>query len=244
MLYNNNKKIGISLTCYKRADYLETVLDSLQQSLEFCKIDISKSKLYVSIDYFDNVIPSIIKNIDWINTKYVINNPSIGCNANTRQAMLMSLEENNATIHLEDDTVLSKDAISFFIEYLEKYHDDKEIISISGYNKTNNLDNISLSTTIKQKHFTCWGCAFWKHKFKIFEENWTPHCNRGNNSSSWDTHLDESVFQNESMNFYQVKPEVSRIQNIGAIDGTWVPSEDFHTNNHRSPYTSDDLLPK
>ncbi len=242
MFYKNNKKVGLSLTCYKRADYLETVLDSIQSSLYFCKIDTSKTKLYVSIDYFDNTIPSMIKNIDWITTKFITNTPSIGCNANTKQAILMSLEENDATIHLEDDTVLSKDAISFFIECLEKYHNDTEIISISGYNKTNNLDNISLSTTIKQKHFTCWGCAFWKHKFKIFEENWTTHCNRENNSSSWDTYLDESIFQNESMNFYQIKPEVSRIQNIGAIDGTWVPSEDFHTANHRSPFTSDNLL--
>jgi hypothetical protein len=44
------------------------------------------------------------------------------------------------------------------------------------------------------------------------------------------------------MNFYQIKPEISRIQNIGAIDGTWVPSKDFHTANHKSPFTSDDLL--
>lgn len=242
MLYKNNKKIGISITCYKRADYLENVLDSLLESLNFCKIDTSKTTLYASIDYFDNTIPAMIKNIDWINRKYVINNPSIGCNANTKQAILMSLKENDATIHLEDDTVLAKDAISFYIESLDKYHDDPRIISVAGYNRTTSLENADLKQKVEQKHFTCWGCAFWKHKFDIFDKNWTEHCNRENKSSSWDTYLDDSIFKTEDLNFYQIKPSISRIQNIGAIDGTWVPSESFHIENHRSPFTSDDLL--
>lgn len=242
MLYQINKKIGISLTCYRRADYLEAVLDSLESSIEYCKIDSSKTKLYVSIDYFDNTIPTMIKNIDWIPIKFRINNPSIGCNANTKQAILMSLEENDATIHLEDDTVLSKDALSFFISNLDSYHNNEKIISISGYNKTYSLDGANLEETVEQKHFTCWGCAFWKHKFEVFNKNWIPHCDRENKSSSWDTHLDQNIFQKDDMDFYQIKPTISRIQNIGAIDGTWVPSESFHTENHRSPYTSDHLI--
>lgn len=242
MYYNNNKKIGISMTCYRRADYFETVLDSLHDSIDYCDIDTSKSTLYISIDYFDNTIPNIVKNIDWINTKYIINFPSIGCNANTKQAILMSLAENDATIHLEDDTVLSKDALSFYIECFQNYHNDSEIITISGYNKTHSIEEADLSKTIKQKHFTCWGCAFWKHKFDIFDKNWTEHCNRENRSSSWDTYLDDSIFKTEDLNFYQIKPSISRIQNIGAIDGTWVPSESFHIENHRSPFTSNDLL--
>lgn len=230
------------MTCYRRADYLETVIDSLFSSIKYCNIDSSKSKLYVSIDYFDNDIPNIIKNIDWIPIKFIINNPSIGCNANTKQAIMMSLEENDATIHLEDDTVLSKDGLAFFIDNLDCYHDDPRIISISGYNKTSSLDELNLKDVAEQKHFTCWGCSFWKHKFEVFKKNWTPHCNRENNSSSWDTHIDENIFQKDSMNFYQIKPIISRIQNIGAIDGTWVPSESFHVENHMSPFTSDDLL--
>lgn len=241
MWYRNNLSIGITLTCYKRADYLESVLDSLQNSINYCKIN-SSINLYVSIDYYDSLIPNIISNIDWINVKSLINNPSIGCNANTKQAMLMGLNNHDAIIHLEDDTVLSKDALDFFLKTIDEYHDDNEIISISGYNKTENLKNVSLKNTIKQKHFTCWGCAFWKHKFDIFSSNWTPNCDAKNSSSSWDTHLDQQIFQNNNYNFYQIKPEISRIQNIGAIDGTWVPSEQFHISNHLSPFTSDNLL--
>lgn len=242
MLYQINKKIGISLTCYRRADYLETVLDSLLASIQYCNIDSSKTKLYISIDYFDNTIPNMVRNIDWIPIKFIINDPSIGCNANTKQAILMSLEENDATIHLEDDTVPSKDALSFFVYNLDKYHNNERVISISGYNKTHTIDNADMEETIEQKHFTCWGCAFWKHKFEVFEKNWTPYCNRENRSSSWDTYLDENIFQKDDMNFYQIKPTISRIQNIGATDGTWVPSESFHTENHKSPFTSNDLL--
>lgn len=242
MFYKNNLSTGISLTCYRRADYLETVIDSLYSSIKYSNIDISNTTLYVSIDYYDNVIPTIISNIDWINVKHIVNNPSLGCNANTKQALLMSLNNHDATIHLEDDTVLTKDAIRFFLDSLSNFHDNEDIVCISGYNKTDNLDNKLLSSTIKQKHFTCWGCAFWKHKFDVFLSNWTPYCDPQNNSSSWDTYLDQQIFQSNIYNLYQIKPEISRIQNIGAIDGTWVPSTSFHVENHLSPYTSDNLL--
>lgn len=242
MLYQNNKKVGISLTCYKRADYLEVVLDSLKSSLYYSKLNTSDTVLYVSIDYYDDIISSMIQSIDWIHIKYIVNNPSIGCNANTKQAILMSMADNDATIHLEDDTVLTKDSLDFFVSNLDNYHHDNTIISLSGYNRTTKLDNVNLSEVIKQKHFTCWGCAFWKHKFDIFLNNWIPNCNRENNSMSWDSYLDKHIFQNEKYNFYQIKPSISRIQNIGAIDGTWVPSVEFHKENHFTPYTSDNLL--
>lgn len=242
MSYLNHKKIGISLTCYKRADYLEQVLDSLYASITYANLDTFRTKLYVSIDYYDDTIPNMIRAIDWISRKFTINNPSIGCNANTKQAILMSLNDNDATIHLEDDTVLTKDGISFFIKCLQEYHDDPTIISIAGYNRTNSLENADLSEVIKQKHFTCWGCAFWKHKFDIFNNNWTQDLNRENRSSSWDTHLDQNIFQKDNINFYQIKPAISRIQNIGAIDGTWVPSESFHESNHKTPFTSDNVI--
>lgn len=233
-------KTAITLTCYKRADYLKQVLQSIEQSLKYSKIN--DMSIYFSIDYFDDEIPDLVQNIDWADIRYVVNKPSIGCNKNTRNAIMLGLIDNDAVIHLEDDTVITKDGVDYFIRQLNTYYNDPEIICLGGYSRTMSLDNANLSSTDKQKRFTCWGCGFWKHKIKPILENWTPYLSRDNNSSSWDTHLDESLFQNEKYNFYQIVPTVSRIQNIGADGGTWVPDAHFHYANHHSPFTSNDLL--
>jgi len=241
-MLHNNIDIAFTMTAHKRDVYLENVLDSLQQSADYLKISLSDVKLYISIDYYDDIIPNIIKDIDWIDTEYIINNPSVGCNRNTLQALLLGLDKHQAIIHLEDDTVLCKDSISFYVNAIEKYFEDENIISISGYNKTIEKHKQKLDANIKQKHFTCWGCAFWKHKFDVIRDNWIPYMDRNNNSYSWDTHINHHLFSDDKYNFYQIKPEISRIQNIGAEGGTWVPSVEFHELNHRTPITSEDFL--
>lgn len=240
-------KIGISLTCYKRFDYLYQVLKSLKQSIEY-----SKKKdltLYVSIDYFDEHILNLIKKIDWISVRYVINRPPVGCNKNTKYAMIMGLNYNDAIIHLEDDTALSLDAIDYFLENLEKYKDDPEVLCLGGYNQTYTLNSEDLHTTKKYEDFVCWGVGLWKHKSNTIINNWTPFLDPYNTAESWDTYINNTLFKQGK--FYQVRPLISRIQNIGALDGTYTPGaasmmnmtpEHFHSHYQTTKYTSNDIL--
>ena len=64
--------------------------------------------------------------------------------------------------------------------------------------------------------------------------------NRENNSMSWDSYLNENVFVPN--NLHQITPLISRIQNIGAENGTWIHDPNFHQLYHHSPYTSNDLI--
>lgn len=231
-----NLNIGISLTCFKRADYLGEVLDSLKKSLDNYHYN-NNFIFYPYIDYNNDKVLNLITSIDWIPTKYTCNKPPKGCNTNTRNAITDSIKHHDAIIHLEDDTVLTEDALDFYTYSLDKYQNDEKVISVSGYNKTEELNENDYYAIFTKQFFCCWGCAFWKSKIDIILNNWTQQLNFMN-PQSWDTHLQENLFKNR---YYQVRPFVSRVQNIGAKNGTYVHDPVWHYYNHRSPYTSNDM---
>lgn len=233
-MMTNNLSIGISLTCFKRADYLQEVLDSLKTSINKSN---SNFIFYPHIDYNNDKVVDLIKSVDWIPTQYVCNKPPVGCNTNTRNAIQSAIQYHDAIIHLEDDTVLSEDAIDYYIYALNKYQDDPKIISVSGYNKTDYQNTDNYYETFTEQFFCCWGCAFWKSKIDIILNNWTKQL-LFMNPQSWDSHLQENLFKNR---YSQVRPVISRIQNIGAKNGTYVHDPVWHYYNHRSPYTSNDM---
>jgi hypothetical protein len=242
MIYNNNYRVGISMTCYKRLDYLKKVLLNLEKSLKYTHHNTKDTCLYISADYYDDSILHIINNIDFIETQIIINNPAIGCNLNTKQALLIALEHNDAVIHLEDDTVPCIDFFDFMTEQLKKYHDREDVLSVSGYKKTDDLSNLDLKDHTLQKYYTCWGSAFWKHKFDIIRDNWIPYGDAENRSISWDSYLCNSLFTSPTYDYYQVIPTISRILNIGSENGTWTPSKEFHFAENHSTFTSDDII--
>jgi hypothetical protein len=242
--------IGITLTCYKRLDYLLQVLDSLKKSVDYAQYN--KLKLYVSIDYFDDTIINSLQNINWIPLRYTVNRPPFGCNKNTKNAILMGLSENDAIIHLEDDTVLSVDAIDFFIKHLTNptYLDDPNILCVGGYNRTDELSKENLNEVVLHNDFVCWGLAFWKHKINTLLNNWTPLITRTHDYESWDSYLNRIVFKQNS-HFKQLRPLVSRIRNIGAKDGTYTTGaammmnmdvESWHRTYQSTKYIAEDLI--
>lgn len=242
-----NLDIGISITCYKRIDYLSYVLQSLFRALEYSQI--KQIKLYFSVDYYSNDIPQYIAKLNRYNKSVIINNPSIGCNKNTAQAILFAIRNHDAIIHLEDDTVLSYDAIDYFISTLHMFRNDSEILSIGGYNKTISLNENSIYDIKKHKDFICWGLGLWRSKIDIILNNWIPNADRYNSTESWDTHINQYVYGKHSK-YFQIRPAISRIQNIGAKNGTYIlgaainqdmTEDDWHKKYQMSPYTSDDI---
>lgn len=237
MINTTNKlSIGISLTCFRRLDYLTQVVGSIKKAIEYTSY--KDFIFYPSIDYYDDSIVNYLSSIDWIPTAIVVNKPPIGCNRNTYQAITNAISKHDAVIHLEDDTVPTKDSLEFYVHMLHKYQDDPDTISISGYNKTISNSSENYYATFKEKFFCCWGCAFWTKKIDIILNNWTNQLNFMN-PQSWDSYLQENLFKDR---YYQVRPHISRIQNIGAERGTYVQNPIWHYYNHRSPFTSDNII--
>lgn len=233
----NKTDLGISLTCFKRADYLKQVLDSLREALLY--VGSNHFILYPHIDYNNDNVVKLIDSIDWIETHKICNKPPVGCNKNTLEAISRCAQNHKFILHLEDDTVLSKDALGFYLYLLGKYQDDPKVLSVSGYNKTESLNEEEFYQHFTEQFFCCWGCAFWQSKIDTVLQNWTPQLNFMN-PQSWDSYLQEKLFANR---YYQARPIVSRVQNIGAKNGTYVHDPVWHYYNHRSPYTSNDLSP-
>jgi hypothetical protein len=226
--------LSISLTCCNRPQYLKTVLDSLVEA-DKTGIDVL---LNISVDKADSKVIDIVKSFDALPVGNLeINEPKLGCNKNTLKAILLARSTNHSPyiLHLEDDTVLSKDALQFFIYAFRKYEKETKIISIGGYNKTEEMDESQIYNIFSETFFSAWGCGFWDSKIDIIIENWTK--SNSNSGMSWDSYLSNNLF--ETQKYHQVRPAISRIQNIGAEKGTWVMDPTWHYYNHRSPFLSD-----
>lgn len=230
--------IGISLICFKRLGYLQEVVQSLRNSIDYSYYRYTDFILHISADFYHTEIIDYIKSIDWIKTDLIINRAPIGCNANSKQAICRAIEQHDAIIYLEDDTLLAKDAIDFFVDHLHQHKNDHEILSVGGYNRTTSLQHQELlyQSMIRQK-FCCWGVGFWKSKIDTILNNWIKDLNICTDMS-WDTHLENTVFNT----YYQIVPEISRIQNIGARRGTYQSDVIFYFDNHYTPFTSNDFL--
>lgn len=229
------RKLTITLTCSNRADYLQQVVDSL---LKADKTDID-ILLLPSVDYNSQKVVDVIENIDFLNKDIMIHNPRLGCNQNTLFAINRGINYgfSECVLHIEDDTPLAKDSLQFFMYCFTKFEDSKNILSVGGYTKTEDLDEEQTYSLLEEQFFSAWGCGFWKHKWQVIKEHWTR--STMNNGMSWDSHLNQILFVDQK--FSQIRPRISRVQNIGANNGTWVQDPAWHYYNHRSPYLSDDI---
>lgn len=66
-------------------------------------------------------------------------------------------------IFTEDDNEFSPNFLEFINKGLDKYKDNPEVLSISGYNYPINMEGYD-KNIYASFHFSAWGCGFWKDK--------------------------------------------------------------------------------
>lgn len=66
-------------------------------------------------------------------------------------------------IFTEDDNEFSPNFLEFINKGLNKYKDNPDVISISGYNYPINMNGYD-KNVYASFHFSAWGCGFWKDK--------------------------------------------------------------------------------
>lgn len=131
-------------------------------------------------------------------------------------------------VHLEDDTVPTRDALYWFRWAGEHYRRDPSVMNVSGYQR---ISNGRLAECGTRRWFTPWGWATWRDRWAGLEAGWSR------TEISWDVVVNHVLRAGR----FEVFPTVSRIQNIGAEKGTHVPSPEWHTENHRVAVTADDV---
>lgn len=219
----------LSISLYNRPKYTKILFDHLDQCFginEYIIFIYCEPNNYEVIELANLFRPQ--------QTVVKINNTKLGCNKNIFQALNNSFMINNFHIHLEDDTIPGKDFLIYCQWCREYFANDQDIFSVSGYVNSNNkiAQHIDLNTNFDsistRNWFTPWGWATWKDRWDTIKENIESNLNSTN---SWDVTL-HNIIRDRKECF----PVVSRIQNIGAENGTYCPGPEWHRTNQYNEY--------
>jgi hypothetical protein len=154
-----------------------------------------------------------------------------GCNRAILGALSYGFSEMQSEFHLhfEDDTVPSRDAITWFRWAGEAYKHDASVMTVSGYQRISNGRPAECGS---RRWFTPWGWGVWRDRWLGIAAGWAK-----DDSVSWDVVVNHVLRAGR----FELFPTVSRIQNIGAEKGTHVPSPEWHTEHHRVAVTADEV---
>ena len=222
----------LSITLYNRPKYTQILLDHLNNCFG---IDEYQIFIYCEPDQPDTI--ALVENFRTNQTKLTINPNKFGCNKNIYQAIDNGFTLNDYHIHLEDDTIPGRDFLIYCEWANQKYANNEEIFSVSGYVNSDNkieqyVEKNTLYNSINQRRwFTPWGWATWRNRWLAVRDHLIPVLN--NPYVSWDFVLHHLLTNSNTMEIY---PMVSRIQNIGAENGSFCPGADWHKNNQHNNY--------
>lgn len=211
-------RMVIALTAWNRPEYTKKVLESLEK--------VRKPKPIYLVAYIEpgnEEVQRLFDNVGF-ECEVTVNKGRRGSVDNTKAVMQRAFELSNRVVKLEDDTPLAYDALYYFSWGLKTYKDDTEIFSVCGYNRNENaVEESRHDKVFRFKWFTPWGWATWKNRWDRVVKNW-PKSDKG-----WDKYLHHVNAQHE------IRPVLSRVQNIGARDGNNCPGPQFHRTHHWTP---------
>jgi len=259
----------ITMTAWRRPDYFDKVLSAL----EVCTGS-EDYKVLVQIDGGYPDAQEVMEDRCWKSTLNVIavtEITNIGCAGNTHKALSRGFAEHvEWVIHLEDDTLPSKDFLVYMEENLSRYQTIDSIFSVTGYQGTHDRDwktpwfeNDAESLGIAE-WFTCWGWGTWRRVWNQLDEGWfginwndkgdtyrqihgeSPEgdeflsCVTKKPTGSWAQPMNH-YWRAHIGSPYEIKPAVSRIQNIGVEEGAFATPQ-YNLAMQHTPNFIEDLI--
>lgn len=138
-----------------------------------------------------------------LNKKVVINTSLLGLWKNKKKAINNGFNNSDFVIVIEDDVLLSKDALQYFDWARDKFEQDESVVTVTAYNS----EKVGINPyEVKKRNWynsTAW--AIWKNRYEKLV-NWNGQ----------DKELMSQLF---TENKYEVFPVLSRAQNIGFVNG-------------------------
>ncbi|RZK07316.1 MAG: hypothetical protein EOO46_14820 [Flavobacterium sp.] len=140
--------------------------------------EVKPSKLYIAADGCREgnkedeakcfITRKITENVDWpCETKRLYHDLNLGCSLGPRAAFDWFFENEKEGIILEDDCLPHPDFFCFASSMLEKYRENKKIISINGSNLGYSLSNGESYTF--SRYMNMWGWATWADRAKAID---------------------------------------------------------------------------
>lgn len=215
----------ITVSAFNRPEYLSQTLSALSQ----CE-GISSSVVTVVLDPSDKTDEQVAlarrHGFNWL----VLAERS-GCGKAILSSLVFGFVEQQSPfhVHMEDDTVPCKDAILYFQWAARAHEADESVFTVSGYSKTVGGGCRAYG---RRAWYTPWGWGTWQSRWHEILAGFSVAPTPG-----WDHHMN-NVLRRDRV---EVFPIVSRLQNIGACNGTHVPNPEWHAEHQRTPATSDSM---
>lgn len=237
----------ITMTASHRPEYTARVVDSLSHCY-----GISNYKLIVHVEPVLQSVIDIFKNIKFCPVELHINERRLGHTLNAYRSLSRGFEESDYVIRIEDDTLLAKDFLKFHEFCYEKFKDEKEnIFSICAghYHEPDNIySQEQLSSALLKASFSNQGWATWANRWfepggchEVWEEPETitpTHYILNYKHRGWDWMIEEKHRRGRR----EVIPTISRVKNIGALNGVHTISPEHHEKHIKVKNWAEDFV--
>ena len=205
----------ITIAAYRRPEYLQEVLRSLEKALEYCP-EFKPDHIILGIDpggdlEVEQRDHSPIEIIRWPE--------HLGVNEHPRRLLQYAFMElgSDFNLHLEDDTVLSPDALRLAL-WFEKW--GYEALTLSLHSHSRDFENAR--RVYSTERFGAWGWACTRHAWT----GWLSHYwnYKRELPIGWDWSISKLMAVE---NLHSLAPALSRARNIGREKGTYQTPEGY-----------------
>ena len=218
----------ITIAAYRRPDYLEQVLRSLRQALLACP-EYHPYRIVIGIDPGADCQSDIETAAARMKFSYrhveVITWPEhLGVNEHPRRLLQYVFTEiySMFNVHIEDDTVLSPDALRLAVWFHDRSISDvigeRNVLGVSLHNPSRDYDHTDRVYHTDSFGVWGWGCTEWSWR-KWLSPLWN---HKRNFPIGWDWSI------SATMQKYRLKclaPSLSRVHNIGRERGQYQTPE-------------------
>jgi hypothetical protein len=205
----------ITIAAYRRPEYLRQVLDSLQVALEYCP-EFKPDQIVLGVDHgaeewFTFASPHPVKVIKWPE--------HLGVNEHPRRLLQYAFMElgSDFNLHLEDDTVLSPDALRLAM-WFQRTPNDAMTLSLYSASK-------AVAEPNKLRHRSDFGAWGWATSRAVWLRLLAPYWNyKRDLPIGWDWSISKLMAEK---GLRAMEPDLSRVRNIGREKGTHQTPEGY-----------------
>jgi glycosyltransferase involved in cell wall biosynthesis len=221
---NAEPHLVLVVIAYKRPAYLKQVLHSLAAAS-----GIEKHTVLFSIEPSDTGVIDMARGFTAAKRSIVhVNEQVQGCYPNIQQALARGFEYGDFVVVVEDDIVLSRDALLWFEHARSTYSEDKRVFTVSAYGDSSHTASDGVpaeyaGTIGRRQHFTPWGWGTWRDRYEEMAgdyRGWDAQMNFGvrmiSNVSGTIRQRWHSGLRRDRV---EVFPVLSRSNNIGSEGG-------------------------
>jgi hypothetical protein len=222
-----NNKI-IVMPVYRRPDYTKQVLDGIKS----CYGSDEYKVIICAEPGYPDVI-DVIEDFKGLDIFLMKNHEKLKIGGNVLKCLNIGFSQSDYVIVLEDDFVPSKDFLKYHEWAANEYKNDKNVLSVTGYNNSNELPHDlspELYYSVDRLHwFTCIGWGTWVDRW---DNELKPNWRIDGDAGTWTTIIIEKVLKN----MFEIKPYFSRVQNIGLEGGVHEINKSDHEKFRLSKY--------